>query len=134
MKVLKPMHFDQSGRIALTVNHRLEMIAMNRILYCSANGNYSVIHLNDGIKYMTSKSLKCVGLKLKEFGFFTIDKSFVVNILFIKSITQDRNARVLLDDCTELKVSRNRKSALMDLLFGICCFFTTCDLLPILSF
>ncbi|HEX2935774.1 MAG TPA: LytTR family DNA-binding domain-containing protein [Bacteroidales bacterium] len=118
MKVLKPLHFDQSGRIAIHVNNRLEMITINRITYCEANGNYTFIHLADGNKYMTACNLHSVYEKLKDFGFFTIDKSYVVNLLFIKAITQERNAKVLLDPEGELKIARSRKPALMDLLLN----------------
>jgi two-component system, LytTR family, response regulator len=117
MKVLKPLQFDQTGRIAITVNNRLEMITMNRISHCEAKGNYTLIHLIDGTKYMTAGNLRSVTEKLKDFGFFTIDKSFVVNLLHIKAITQQRNAKVLLESCVELKIARSRKPALLYLLF-----------------
>ena len=117
MKVLKSVNFDQTGRIAVTVNRRIELITINRILYCKASGNYSVIYLTDGTTYMNCQNLKCLCQDLEEFGFFTIDKSLLVNLLFIKSITQERNAKVLLDNNTELKIARERKSKLMELLF-----------------
>jgi two-component system LytT family response regulator len=119
MKVLKPLQFDQSGRIALSVCNRLEMITIGNILYCEAKGNYTNIHLTNGKIYMTAGNLRSVYEKLKDFGFFTIDKSYVVNLLLIKAITQERNAKVLLDaQCNPLKIARSRKPALMDLLFS----------------
>ncbi len=118
MKLLKPLHFDQSGRIALPVNNRLEMITIGNIVYCEAKGNYTNIHLTDGKKYMTAGNLRSVYEKLKDYGFFTIDKSYVVNLLYIRAITQERNAKVLLDPEGELKIARSRKPALMELLFS----------------
>jgi DNA-binding LytR/AlgR family response regulator len=117
MKVLKPLQFDQTGRIALNVNNRFEMIAIHRILYCEAKGNYTTIHLTDGTAYMTAGNLRSVTTKLKDYGFFTIDKSFAVNLLLIKSITHERNAKIQLEPCGELKIARSRKPALLDLLF-----------------
>lgn len=118
MKLLKPLHFDQSGRIALHVNNRLEMITIGNIQYCEAKGNYTNIHLTDGNKYMTAGNLHSVYEKLKDFGFFTIDKSYVVNLLYIRAITQERYAKVLLNPEGELKIARSRKPALMNVLFS----------------
>ena len=117
MKVLRNVKFDQSGRIAIHANNRLVMIDICRILYCKADGNYSHIHLTDGNSFTTSYNLRFVSQKLIEFGFFTIDKSVVVNLQLIQSITQERQAKLTLTDCTELKIARNRKKELMDLLF-----------------
>jgi len=92
------------------------MITLNRIVYCEANGNYSVFHLSNGNTYMLANTLKSVSQKLKEHGFFVIDRSYMVNLMYIKSLTIERKTKVLLDGDAELKVARNRKTELMGLL------------------
>lgn len=120
MKLMKPLNFDQSGRIAVLFNGKLIIVEISTILYCEASGNYCTIHLTNGESYTDSYGLKCLKQQLGEFGFFPIDKSVIINLLHIHSITSERHARVSLGESVELKVSRDRKAELMKLLFTFC--------------
>jgi len=129
MKVLKPLHFDQTGRISVSINHRIFFIEMSLIQYCTADGNYTDIHHIDGTTFIISDNLGDVLKKLEQFGFFAIDKSCVINLMYIRGMTQERNAKVMLDDSVELKVARDRKSELMNILFDLWCVLIAGDLL-----
>ena len=117
MKILKPLHYDQSGRIALKVNNRQVFVKIRKIIYCKANGNYSIFHVKGNKHFAHCENLGCVEAKLRPYGFFTIDKSLLVNLRRIRGISQGRCSRVYLKPETELKVARNRKCDLFKVLF-----------------
>jgi DNA-binding LytR/AlgR family response regulator len=55
-------------------------IDSSEILYLKGEDNYSVLHMTDGSKHMTSTTLKKMNEKLEPFGFIRVHKSYSVSI------------------------------------------------------
>jgi Response regulator of the LytR/AlgR family len=131
MKILKDLTFDQTRKIAIPDKGKLVMIEIKQILYCAAQGNYTIFHLFDGNKYTSSYTLKSTYEKLKDFGFISISKSFAINLNGIHSIVQKRSTSVIMANGEELKVSRNCKGTLLKVLFGLALLLLDGELLEL---
>jgi two-component system, LytTR family, response regulator len=89
-----------------------DMIALERILYLSAEGNYTVFHLKEGEKIVTSLSLSSYASLLTLHGFLRIHKSYLLNMDYLCECLNIRNHFLILPDGEKMTVARRRRSAL----------------------
>lgn len=93
-------HVEKS--LFITTDGEMHRIMLSEIRYAEAQGHYVVIKTISG-EYRMKINLSDLEKTLGE-GFFRCQRSFIVNLLYIKKIT--RNA-IILDDLTEIPLSRN---------------------------
>lgn len=88
---------------------RLKTPNNNEISYLEADINYTIFHLNDGKKIISSFTLKKYETDSRLTGFLRVHKSVLINPDFVKNIVQDgKKATVRMQDGTTLKVSRRK--------------------------
>ncbi|PKP19249.1 MAG: hypothetical protein CVU05_11775 [Bacteroidetes bacterium HGW-Bacteroidetes-21] len=83
---------------------------------CEADNNYTVFHLQNGIKHVSSKTLKDYDELLSQDGFFRVHKSHLIKISCIKEYIKGEGGYVILDDGSNIDVSRRKKDALIEIL------------------
>ncbi len=76
----------QTKKILINKNSSIHFISICDIMYCQADGNYCTIHLRNGEKYISSKTLKKVESKISHPTFLRIHQSYLVNGEYIKSV------------------------------------------------
>lgn len=81
-------------------------IAVNHIIRCEADSNYTHFYLVDKTKFTASKTLKEFENILSENEFIRIHKSHIVNKKFINSVNDDSS--IILKDSTKMEVARRR--------------------------
>jgi len=90
-------------------NISYKRIPATNILYCKAEGCYTMIYDIFGKKTTVSKPLKEIENQLKRFSvFFRIHKSYLVNISYINTYANGHKRIVILNDNTELPVAYRR--------------------------
>lgn len=94
-------------------------IKIKDIIRCQAHINYTQIHLYDGSRIMTSKTLKEFANILEQYGFFRSHQSHLVNINAIQKITKEDGLFLELEKGEKVALSRRRKHLLVELLNGI---------------
>jgi len=92
-------------RIALRTQRGVNIFDINNIMYCSSEGRYTFIHLNDGKQIVTAKLLKSIQMALPDALFCRIHKSYLVNINYVKEFNILNNKTLILNNNEELKVS-----------------------------
>jgi DNA-binding LytR/AlgR family response regulator len=81
----------------------------NEITYLEANINYTIFHLKNGTKMVSSFTLKKYETDIQLNGFLRVHKSFLLNPQFIKHFNQKgRKATVQLTTGKILEVSRRK--------------------------
>lgn len=100
-------------KIALPTFDGVEFVKIDNILYCEADGSYAVVHLTDGQKILQSKTLKQVSQMLEDCNFLRIHQSYLINLAHLKRYIRGQGGMVVLDDGTELPVSRGQKDGLI---------------------
>ena len=98
----------QKEKIKITHDKKVEFYEPHEIIYFSANGNYTKIHLQNRPEVLMSLSLKDVMDLLPEKHFFRIHKSYIVNVHKITSFLKTENY-IQLNNKITVPLARNRK-------------------------
>ncbi len=100
-------------RISFSTSEGISMFYVDEIIRCQADSNYSIVYTATE-KLYTSKTLKDLEEQLLAFGFERIHQSHLINIACIKKYLHKEGGYVVLDDGTELPVSRRKKIELLE--------------------
>ena len=103
LKVNKPTDFPKTN------DGKNKEINIDDIIYIKASNNYSIIYLLDNNEIIASKTLKEFDLKLNNFGFLRIHKSYLINKSEITSIKKLDSIKVTMSNGIILNVSRRKK-------------------------
>lgn len=106
-------------QVAIPTLEGLEFINIQQISYAKADGNYTIIVLQNQEKILISKTLKEFEGILNDPTFARIHNSYVVNLEHIRKYIKGDSGSVVLNDGTVLQVSRANKTKLLSLVrFG----------------
>jgi two-component system LytT family response regulator len=81
-----------------------------------AYGNYTIIYLTGGRKFVSSRTLKEYEELLSEQQFFRVHKSNLINLSHVKQYMKGEGGEVLMSDGSLIEVSRYKKAELLTLL------------------
>ncbi len=90
-----------------------DMIDVDHIVWCRAEGNYTKIHLISNRTLLASKSLKHYETLLNGLGFFRIHRGILLNIKFILSVN---DSMIKLKNNEIMQVSKRNKKGLISLM------------------
>jgi two-component system, LytTR family, response regulator len=100
---------DASRKLIIHTSEGIHMLPYQDILYLQSINYYTKIQLLKNKEIISSKHLKEYEYLLQGSSFFRIDNSYLVNVVHITNMQQDKNFQVQLFDGTALKVARRRK-------------------------
>lgn len=108
----------QVGRmkIGLPSVHGIDFIDCNDIIYCKSESNYTRIYLENDRKILASKTLKEIDQMLPESIFFRLHNSYIANLDKVTSYSHEDGGTIILSNMHKIKVSRNKKKELLNLL------------------
>ena len=102
---------NNQKRISIPVKNGFEIINIDDIIYCEADGSYTTFHTVHNKKYVTTTILKKIEGILQQATFFRIHRSVLVNIKHI--VKYDNSGKVILVNNKSLNVAtRNKKNFL----------------------
>lgn len=109
--------YSQTDKITFSHVNAIEVYAIEDILFCQAESNYTIVH---GInkKSMVSKTLGYYETLLKPYGFFRINRSHLVNVKHVEKVDK-ANGEVYLNKGINLLLSSRRRKEFIDMLSGI---------------
>lgn len=85
------------------------------IIRAEADSNYTELHLINGKKIVSSKTLKEIEVSLAKSTFIRVHKSHLININFIKKYIKGDGGILVLNDDSMIPVSRSHKDELTKL-------------------
>lgn len=103
-------------KLTLPTFDGFEFIKISEILYCRADGSYSHFHLKGGQKLTTSKNLKYYSELLTEYTFYRIHSATLINLMCLRKFSKSVGGFVIMEDGSELSVSKSRRSGLLQVL------------------
>lgn len=106
-------HGMKSPRIALPAGRGMDFVSIDDILYCSAESNYSHIHLQDGRKYTLAKTLKDIEGLFDQLGFFRIHQTYLVNLRKVQRYVRDDGGYVIMSNGEKIPIAKRRKEEFM---------------------
>lgn len=103
----------EDRKIAVPTQDGYEFVLTKDILYCTANGSYTTLQLQNNRQLIASQILKHYEELLEAYKFIRIHNSYLVNVQRIKSISRADGGYVIMEDDQRLPVSKSRKERLM---------------------
>ncbi len=85
-----------------------ELIKLNDIVFCIANGSYSEIILQNKRKVCISKNLRWLEERIDMNSFFRVHKSYLINLQYVCKIFHDEN-KIQLKNGIYIPLSKYKK-------------------------
>jgi two-component system LytT family response regulator len=102
-----------SNKIALPTMEGLQMIAVESIVVCEADDNYTTLMLKNNKKIVVSCTLKVIEELLEDHSFTRVHRSFVVNLSEVEKYIKGDGGYLVMSDGSEILISRNKKEELL---------------------
>jgi two-component system, LytTR family, response regulator len=116
INLLQEKNHKQLHRIGLQSTKETRFVEVDKIIRCESSNNYTTFFLQNGEKVLTSKPIFEYEELLKDYGFIRCHQSHLVNKIFIKSWVKEDGGYLVLEDHTQLPISRHKREALKQLL------------------
>jgi len=101
------------NKIALPTMEGLQMVAVESILYCESDSNYTTFHLKNKQKIIVSRTLKEMEEMLEEYSFARVHSSYLVNLQEVNKYIKGEGGYLVLNDGSTVNVSASRKKLLL---------------------
>jgi DNA-binding LytR/AlgR family response regulator len=95
--------------LAISSMDKIELINMDHIIYCKAEGQYTDFFLDEGKKILSGKNLGEYAAILDSNYFFRIHHSYVINIKHIAKISKKDGYTCELKNGTILPIAKRRQ-------------------------
>lgn len=100
----------QSKKIVVPTMSGATVLSVNEIIRCEANINYTTIFLKDKQKIIVAKTLKDFEELLRDYSFFRVHQSHLINLHCVKSYQKGKGGSVLMTDSSTIEVSFRKKA------------------------
>lgn len=91
-------------------------VSSKDIIYCKSDGNYTEIFMIDGKKEVLSKKVKEVEALINDPSFYRVHHSYLINLDWVKEFVKSDGQYLILNDGSNIPVSRSKKAHLLKLL------------------
>ncbi|MEZ5197004.1 MAG: LytTR family DNA-binding domain-containing protein [Bacteroidales bacterium] len=102
-------------KIILKTLENIHILAVEDILYCASDSNYTTFYLANSNQIVVSKTLKEYEDLLKGSGFFRVHKSFLVNLSKINRLEKSEGGNLIMSNNEKIPIGASRKEQLMEL-------------------
>lgn len=116
--VLHNMRFKPGkiDRLAVPSFEGIDFFDLADIIYCQADGNYTILHLTHQNSPLISKNLKDFESLLAESGFCRVHHSSLINIKHVQKYVKGEGGYVILTDGHHVDISRRKKEVFLSML------------------
>ncbi len=101
------------GKVGLPTEDGLEFFEAEDIYRFRAKGTHTLMYLASGECLNIARNLKKIEDAVAHLGFFRVQNAHLVNLNYIKKIKKIDGGFVVLQDGTEIEVSRRKKTKLL---------------------
>ncbi len=106
--------------IALSAAQGLIFVKIGSIMYLEAENCYTHVKMNDGSKYLVSKTLaNFADILSGEQQFFRAHKAFLINLSYIKKYIRGDGGEIIMHDESHIALSRNNKERFLKLFIKV---------------
>lgn len=104
---------QQEKKIALPQSDHIEFVAVNSIIRCRGDRNYTHFHLKDGRELLVSRTLKEYVELLDDQSFYRVHQSHLVNLDYVQQYRKRDGGILIMVDGASIPVARARKEELL---------------------
>ena len=102
-----------SQKIALPTMEGLLLIAIDSIISCASERNYTILYLKEKQKLVISRPLKEMEELLEDHSFLRVHNSYLVNLKEISKYIRGEGGYLIMNDGSSVDVSRSKKEILL---------------------
>lgn len=113
-KLLQQNHSTPELKIGIGMADKIVFVNIPEILFCEANGAYTNVHMRDGKKIVSSKSLGEFESQLLQQKFFRIHHSTLINLNHVKEFQRFDGGYVVMENNAKLEVSQRKRKDFLD--------------------
>jgi two-component system LytT family response regulator len=106
-------------KISLHTLDKIVVVALEDIIKCQSDNNYTTFYFENGSKLMVAKTLKYFADLLKESHFLRIHQSHLINTKYIKEYIKSDGGYLVLKDKTTVPVSVRKRAEVIEFLNSI---------------
>ncbi len=89
------------------------MVAVDHIVHCVSDSNYTILTLKDRQKVVASRTLKEIEELLEDYHFLRVHHSNLVNLNEVTKYIKGEGGYLVMSDGSSINVSRSRKEGLL---------------------
>jgi len=101
--------------IALPTMEGLIFTPVKDIIYCTADGSYTRLYMQDKSEILLSKTLGDVAELLSDYSFFRIHHSSLINLKEVKKYIRGEGGEVVMSNGKSLMLARTRKTDFLNI-------------------
>lgn len=115
-KLLRNVRAWQEGKQKVALYHKegMDLIGLEEIIRCEADGNYSWVYSRERNRLLVTKSLREFEDLLGQTFFFRTHRSHLINLNYLKSVRKSGGGFVVLSDNTQVPITKSRFRLLND--------------------
>jgi two-component system LytT family response regulator len=102
-------------KIILKTSENIHLLRINEISCCESDGKYTMIYLSNGNQIMVSTTLKYYQDLLREFGFFRVHKSYLINLEHVQRFEKAEGGFIILSNDQKVPVASRKREELLEL-------------------
>ncbi len=113
--LLHKIHNPGNGgqKIALPTMEGLQLIAIDNIISCASDRNYTTLYLKQKQKMVISRPLKEIEELLEDHSFLRVHNSYLVNLKEIEKYIRGEGGYLIMSDGSTVDISRSKKELLV---------------------
>lgn len=115
IKTVKQVFNNEADTLILSLQDAFQLIDLKDLMYCESDKGYTTFYLNNGKKYLASKSIKEFEEQLTQHSFIRPHQSFMVNLKCIDKY--DKSGTIHLKNGAKIPVSSRKKETFLTSLF-----------------
>lgn len=101
----------------ISLYYKLEFVQLDEIVYLKSDNNYTTFYLSGSKEILVSKPIKEFDIILSD-QFIRTHQSYLVNKNKIKSLVKSDGGFLLMNEGSNIPISRNRKESILTTLKG----------------
>jgi two-component system LytT family response regulator len=101
------------NKIAIPTMEGLQMVAVDHIVHCASDSNYTLLSLKNQQKVIASRTLKEIEELLEDYSFLRVHHSNLVNLNEVQKYVKGEGGYLVMSDGSSINVSRSRKEGLL---------------------
>jgi len=111
----QPTQIPTNQVIALPMKEGYRLVNQENIVYCKAEGNYTLVFFLNGNTMLISRKLKQTAASLENTWFLRIHQSYLVNMRHAKLYLRKSGGQLVMVGGEKLPISKNYKEQVLQL-------------------
>ncbi len=91
----------------------MQLIAVDSIISCESDSNYTILQLKNNKKLIVSRTLKDIEELLEDHSFIRVHRCYLANMNEVEKYVKGEGGYLVMSNGTVIDVGRNRKEVLL---------------------